>query len=209
VHVESVNTGRAEPIAGKSGLSGIRKCSTDGPVAVGLEGLEGDVIVDRAYHGGPDQAVYVYLRSDYDWWQAELGRAFAPGSFGENLTIAGLDGAGLGVGDRLTVGEAEIEITCHRSPCSVFATHMGDPRWPKRFRVARRPGAYCRVIVPGLVQAGDAVVYTPFPGEPVPLTELVALEGRRFIDAATLRRCLAAPLQGRMRADFAARLTAA
>jgi MOSC domain-containing protein YiiM len=199
VHVESVNIGRPEPTAAKSGLSGIRKCPTARPVAIGLEGLEGDAIVDRAYHGGPDQAVYVYLRCDYDWWQGELGRAFAPGSFGENLTIAGLDGAGLGVGDRLAVGEAEIEITCHRSPCSVFAAHMGDPRWPKRFRAACRPGAYCRVIVPGLMQAGDAVAYTPYPGEPVLLAELVPLEARRFIDAATLRRCLVAPLQGRMR----------
>jgi MOSC domain-containing protein YiiM len=35
---------------------------------------------------------------------------------------------------------------------------MGEQRWVKRFTVRGRTGAYLRVLTPGPVQAGDAVV---------------------------------------------------
>jgi MOSC domain-containing protein YiiM len=94
--VLSVNVGQARPIASKSGMSGIDKRPIEGPVSVRApgpkgaagSGLAGDAVCDRANHGGDDQAVYAYSREDLDLWQVMLGRSFAPGSFGENLTTA-------------------------------------------------------------------------------------------------------------------------
>ena len=52
-------------------------------------GLDGDVQVNRRYHGGEGQAVYAYAQEDADWWVAELGRELPPGRFGENLRTTG------------------------------------------------------------------------------------------------------------------------
>lgn len=204
----SVNTGKPEKIATRSGLSGIFKRPVDGPVAVGPLGLAGDAILDRKHHGGTEQAVYIYLAADYDWWMEELGRPLEPGTFGENLTIGGLDGAGLAVGDRFTIGEVVLEVTSHREPCATFAARMGDPKWVRRFHRAHRPGAYARVLRSGPVAAGMTVGYAPFSGETVVVAELVDIEGAREIDPEFMRRALKAPLHKKMRADFEARLAA-
>jgi len=202
----AVNIGKPEPIPAKSALTGIYKRPQVGPVAIGSLGLEGDAVLDRKHHGGVDQAVYVYFQADYDWWNAQMGSAFAPGTFGENLVISGIDGRTVSVGDRFAIGPVVLEVTCHRTPCSVFAARMGDPKWVKRFLRAGRPGAYCRVIAPGAVEAGMDVRYQPFAGEEVTISELMALEGQREIARDTLERALRAPVHYKMREDFQARL---
>ena len=202
----AVNIGKPEPIPAKSALTGIYKRPQPGPVAIGSLGLEGDAVLDRKHHGGVDQAVYVYFQADYDWWDTQLGSAFAPGTFGENLVISGIDGRTVSVGDRFAIGPVVLEVTCHRTPCSVFAARMGDPKWLKTFYRAGRPGAYCRVIAPGAVEAGMDVGYEPFAGEQVTIGELLALEGQREIARDTLERALRAPVHYKMREDFEARL---
>ena len=204
----SVNVGRPETIGVKAGLTGICKRPQDGSVEITPLGLAGDAVLDTRHHGGPEQAVYLYLQSDYDWWSHELAEPLAPGTFGENLTLEGVDNETLKVGDRFVIGTVVLEVTAHRAPCNTLARRMGDPRFVKRFQRAGRPGAYCRVLVPGQVRAGDAVEYQPYQGAPVPVSELMALEGVRDIDETTLRRALAAPVHAKMRADFEARLPA-
>lgn len=198
----SVNLGRAEAIANAkaSGKTGIFKREADGPVWVSKLGLQGDTICDTKNHGGVDQAVYVYGMPDYEWWSAALDRALAPGTFGENLTIAGLESARLFIGDRLRVGEVVLEITAPRIPCVTLAQRMGDPAFVKRFRAAERPGLYCRVLREGLVQAGEPVVLA------AGARGLSAIEMFRDFfapqrDEATLRRHLAAPIAIRDREE--------
>lgn len=202
----SVNIGKPEPIASKSGMTGIFKRSATGPVAIGRLGLDGDTIMDRKHHGGPDQAVYVYFADDYDWWSSELAAKMVPGTFGENLTIAGVEGRSVSVGDRFAIGDVLLEVTSHRTPCSTLAARMGDPRFLKRFTKAGRPGAYCRVLRMGTVAAGDAVEHRRFAGEPVTVSELLALDGVREVPPEMLRRCLAAPVHYKMREDYEQRL---
>ena len=71
-------------------------------VASGGIALYGDVQADRKHHGGLDQAVYAYSQSDAEYWAGELGRPLAPGFFGENLRIDGLDVNELHIGDTIT-----------------------------------------------------------------------------------------------------------
>ncbi len=97
----SVNIGRAQaiPNAKKSGLTGIYKLPAQGPVEITPLGIKDDAIIDAANHGGPDQAIYVYGVEDYAWWSQTLNTGMAPGTFGDNLTIAGLESANFSVGD--------------------------------------------------------------------------------------------------------------
>ena len=203
MHVLSVNRGRAEPIADAKaiGVTGIDKRPQPGPVAVGALGLDGDAICDTENHGGVDQAVYVYGEPDYRWWAAELGRELAPGTFGENLTVSGLESAALAAGDRLLAGDLILEVTAPRIPCVTLARRMGDPAFLKRFRAAERPGVYCRVIRAGSVQAGDAVRYEPYPGERLGVIEQFRLFFEQRWNEATLRRHLAAPIAVRDRVE--------
>lgn len=205
VAVEAVSTGKAAPISTKSGFSGIDKRPRLGAVAVHRLGLEGDEIVDTENHGGPDQAVYCYCREDYDWWSAELGIELHAGRFGENLTLTGIATADVAVGDRLEGGGLVLEVTSPRIPCATFSVHMDDSQFVSRFFRANRTGFYCRVVSEGAVEAGDALQFSPFVGEPVPITELVERYGYRKLDAATLARYRAAPLHGEMVALLAER----
>ena len=199
----SINIGSARTIgsANVSGQTGIYKLPVAGPVQVIADGLVDDAIVDTKNHGGPDQAVYVYGGADYAWWSAELGRALAPGTFGENLTISDLESAALAIGDRLQVGGVILEVTAPRIPCWKLAQRMGDPGFVKRFRAAERPGAYCRVVCAGELRAGEPVTMTPYAGERVTVAEVFRDYYEPARDPAAIRRFLAAPLAERARTD--------
>lgn len=204
--LHSVNRGKPEPIPAKSSLTGIFKRPVGGSVEIDIQGLRDDAVIDRRHHGGVDQAIYAYFTDDYDWWAGELGDTLQPGTFGENLTISGVEGRAVAVGDRFAIGPVLLEVTSHRTPCMVFAARMGDPRWVKRFHRAGRPGAYCRVITPGAVEAGMPVSYEPYAGERITVSELMALDGTREIDPGFMRRALTAPVHYKMRADYETRL---
>jgi MOSC domain-containing protein YiiM len=150
--------------------------------------------------------VYVYGLRDYAWWSQALGCELAPGTFGENLTIAGLESARFRIGDRLHAGAAILEVSAPRIPCSTLAARMGDPLFAKRFRYAERPGLYCRVIVEGPVQAGDTVTVEPYTGETLTIAEMFRDSYDSSQDEATIRRHLAAPIAARDRAQQEERL---
>src|SRR5262245_53395610 len=137
MHITSVNVGQRQTIrrARSSGSTGIYKQPVE-HAQITEKSLVGDAICDTENHGGPDQAVYIYGEPDYAWWSSELGRALAPGTFGENLTVAGLESAQLNIGDRLRIGTALLEVTAPRIPCATLAARMGEPAFVKRFRQA-------------------------------------------------------------------------
>lgn len=203
MHLVSVNIGREQTLshAKASGKTGIFKRPVDTPVPVTALGLQDDAICDTKSHGGVDQAVYVYGMPDYHWWSEEVGHHLAPGAFGENLTVADLESADLSIGDRLHIGRVTLEVTAPRIPCVTLARRMDDPAFLKRFRVAERPGVYCRVLSEGTVRVGDAVRYEPYAGEPLTVRALF----RAFFvppqDVAALRRQLAAPIAIRARVE--------
>ncbi|KFC71845.1 MOSC domain containing protein [Devosia sp. LC5] len=201
----SINLGTAQHIPGYSPLTGIVKTAVS-RASIERLGLAGDAICDRQHHGGSDQAIYVYFADDYLWWATELGQSIAPGTFGENLTIGGVEGREVAIGDRFSIGPALLEVTYHRTPCMTFAARMGDPGWVRRFHRANRPGAYCRVLSAGLVETGMNVGYEPYAGERVTVSELMSLDGVREIDPAFMRRALATPIRDRTRFKFETRL---
>ena len=196
----SVNIGKARAFDNEMGRTGIFKSPVSGPVNVHALGVGGDDICNPKYHGGKDQAVYIYGRPDYAFFEAELGRDLAPGLFGENLTISEFESGRALVGDRLQIGPVLLELTAPRIPCSTFAKVMGDTSWVKRFFEARRPGVYARVLQAGEVMAGDAVAHIPFAGEPVLITDL--MEGTKNPSPERMRRLLKAPIHTDLRTQY-------
>lgn len=201
----AVCTGKAEHIEGLGPLTGINKRPVAGPVTIGPLGIEADAILDRKHHGGRDQAIYVYFEQDYDWWERE-SVAVAPGLFGENLVISGSSSARTAIGDRFAIGGAVLEVTYHRTPCMTFAARMGDKFWVKRFHRANRPGAYCRVIQPGTVEAGQDVTITPYQGERITVCDLMAFDLNKDIPLDFMRRAVTTPIREKTRFKFETRL---
>ena len=177
--VVSVNVGRPAPLStGRRVVeSSIRKAPVEGPVAVRGVNLAGDEQADKTVHGGRDQAVYAYASEDAAFWAAELGRPIEPATFGENLTLAGVDVTGARIGERWRIGSVQLLVSGPRVPCSKLGARLGDRLFPRRFVAAGRPGAYLSVPTPGILQAGDEVLVVDRPdhGVSVGLVYEVAL----------------------------------
>lgn len=200
----SVNLGQERTLQRKDHFeqTGIFKFPTDNSVKITELGLEGDVIVSKKHHGGPDQAIYVYGTADYEWWSRQLGKEISPGTFGENLTISELESAQFNIGDYLDIDEVTLQVTAPRIPCGTFAARMGDPQWVKRFRQAERPGLYCRVIKAGFIEAGEAVSVERYAGETISIVEMFRDYYAMSKSEETLRRHLRAPIAIRARRDL-------
>lgn len=145
---------------GRAVTTGIWKAPVDGRVAVQGVNLVGDDQADRRVHGGPDKAVYAYSVEDYAWWSRELGHELGPATFGENLTVEGIDLNQLLIGARWRVGRTELEVSQPRQPCFKLGIRMDDVGFPDRFIAAERFGAYLRIVTEGDVGAGDPITVT-------------------------------------------------
>ncbi|MEX0868403.1 MAG: MOSC domain-containing protein [Nitriliruptoraceae bacterium] len=177
------------------GQTAIDKQPVVGVVRVTRDGVAGDAQANHRHHGGPDQAVYAYGSADAVWWQDRIGAPRPPGSFGENLRVAGIDVSATRIGDHWRVGGVVVEVTGPRIPCRVLAGFWDRPGLIDEFIDAGRPGAYLRVIEPGSVVAGDPVTV-----EPAATTVTVA---------DTLRIVTRAPHRAAELAEIAARTTPA
>jgi MOSC domain-containing protein YiiM len=131
-----------------------------GPMHSGVgSGLVGDTIGNQKFHGGDDQAVYVYAREDLDAWETQLQRTLINGNFGENITTSAIDVTAARIGERWRIGTdgLVLEVSAPRTPCRTFQAFLNLSHWIKTFIQAGKPGAYLRVISPGTVRAGDAI----------------------------------------------------
>ena len=197
----SVNIGKEGTVQRKGYLekTGIFKIPTNDAVQISKLGLDGDLILSKKHHGGPDQAVYVYGDADYAWWRKELGIELGAGIFGENLTISELESATFSIGDILHLGEVILQVTAPRIPCKTFAARMEDAQFVKKFRYAERPGLYCRVLKEGVVQVGDSVSMEKYAEDTVTLLDCYRDVYETDMSEAAIRRFLAAPIAIRMR----------
>jgi MOSC domain-containing protein YiiM len=192
--VLSVNVGTPRLIEwlGRVEATSIWKSPVDGRVTVRGVNIVGDDQADRRVHGGPDKAIYSYAREDEDWWAEQIGRPLEAGTFGENLTLQGMDVTGAVVGERWEIGGTVLEVAQPRMPCWKLGARMGDPGFPDVFSDAGRPGAYLRIILEGDVGAGDAVRVIHRPAHGVTVGEVARIyhsardEAHRLLDVPEL-----------------------
>ncbi len=158
--IESVNVGLPREISwkGRTVTTGIFKSPVDGPIALRKHNLDGDEQADLSVHGGPTKAVYVYPLQHYAYWREELAPSdLGYGSFGENLTVKGLDEEGTRIGDEFRVGTAHLYVTEPRMPCFKLGIRFGREDMVKRFLKSQRTGFYFGIVKEGQVQAGDSI----------------------------------------------------
>jgi len=154
----SINIGTAQSIGVRAGEivhSAIGKRPLGKlSVFVGRLGLAGDIQADKSVHGGVDKAVYAYPLDHAAFWQ-QHGVEQAPGTFGENLTLEGLDEETVAIGDRFRVGEALLEVSEPRGPCYKLDMHLRTGA-AGLMTISGRCGFYLRVIEEGVLPADGA-----------------------------------------------------
>jgi MOSC domain-containing protein YiiM len=144
---------------GQEVLTGIFKAPVEKRVRMRKLNLDGDRQADLSVHGGRDKAVYAYSSEHYPFWKKELpGTALPWGSFGENLTTQGLLESNVHIGDRFTIGDAEVVVTQPRLPCFKLNLKFARGDMVKRFLESGRTGFYLRVLREGEIGAGDEIV---------------------------------------------------
>lgn len=186
--VVSVNVGTPRVVDwfGRRVTTAIWKEPVAGRVRVAGVNLDGDDQADRRVHGGPAMAVYAYAAEDYAWWSAELGTPLAPGTFGDNLTVEGVDLHACSVGETWAVGTARLRVTQPRFPCFKLGIRMGDAGFVDRFAAARRFGAYFAIEGPGSIASGDDARRLAQPDNVLTIAEFIA--ANEDGDAELLRR---------------------
>jgi MOSC domain-containing protein YiiM len=144
---------------GEEVSTGIFKNAIPGRIKLHRLNLEGDKQADLSVHGGPDKAVYAFPSEHYAFWQQELPGVRLPwGAFGENFTTSGLLEDSVCLGDRFTIGTAEVVVTQPRLPCFKLNLKFGRDDMIKRFLLSHRSGFYLRVLREGEVGAADEIV---------------------------------------------------
>lgn len=151
--IVSINVGMPDVIMnkGKEVATGINKNPIGREIYLGRLNLEGDGQADLEHHGGPDKAVCVYPSEHFPYWEQVLGRAFAPGAFGENLTTRGLLEADLRIGDVFRLHEAFVQVTQPRQPCYKLSVKYDWPKLPLLIQQTGYSGYYFRVVEAGNV----------------------------------------------------------
>ena len=204
----SIHVGPIAPLGPDGVASGFVKSRVEGPVAVGLLGLEGDEQADLAVHGGPEKAVYAYPAAHYRDWGLEYPQhsdKFVAGGVGENLTIDGWTEADVCVGDIHSIGSALFQACQPRQPCFKFALRFDDNLLPKAMVRNGRAGWYYRVIEEGVIRAGDPALLAERPNPGFGFERLVEIVNRGGASRAELEAMarmtgLASRMQARARA---------
>jgi len=156
--VMSVNIGKKKSINYKGRVieTGIFKLPVKHPIFLDIEAVENDVVVDRRYHGGIDQAVYGYSEDHYKYWKGLYPNLdWEYGMFGENLTISNLEETEIHVGSIYKLGETILEVTKPREPCMKLGLRFGTQKILKQFWNETKSGIYFKILKTGNVEIGD------------------------------------------------------
>ena len=134
---------------------------------IGPLGLEGDAHAHPGIHGGPRKAVLVVSAEAVDALTAG-GFPLFYGALGENLTVRGIEARWLRSRQRWRAGQAVIELTTLRVPCSSLAAYDLPDRtlrcaiWDDSLKAGNTAsplwalaGFYASVVRPGEVRPGD------------------------------------------------------
>jgi MOSC domain-containing protein YiiM len=155
--LESVQVGRPQIITDKTRwTTAIFKKPVVGPIWLDWLNLEGDAQADLRVHGGPDKAVCVYSADHFEKWRRELAvDDCRGGAFGENFSIAGQTEQTASIGDVYEIGDALVQISQPRGPCSKLARRWKRADFVRLVLRSGRTGWYLRVLRPGRVAAGE------------------------------------------------------
>lgn len=115
-------------------------------------------VTNDAHAGDWHRQVSLLAKESNEKFALAAKRKVAYGEFAENITTEGIVLYTTLPGDRLIIGETELEITqigkkCHGDSCAIFR-EVGSCVMPKE-------GIFARVIRGGIISPGDAMEYIP------------------------------------------------
>jgi MOSC domain-containing protein YiiM len=192
----SLNTGLPREVTWHRRIvtTGIFKQPVDGRIALRTLNLDGDRQADLSVHGGAYKAAYCYPIEHYDYWKRELpGRELPLAVFGENFTTSGMTEDSVHLGDRFSVGSAEVVVTQPRLPCYKLGIRFQSDQMVKRFLASARTGFYVAVSREGEVGAGDDITVLSRDADAVPISEITRLYVAKTYgpdDVVAIRRAL-------------------
>ncbi|MFJ7917666.1 MULTISPECIES: MOSC domain-containing protein [unclassified Lysinibacillus] len=141
---------------GRSMITGIEKRKVQ-EVYLSARGFEGDDVADKKHHGGPDRAVCLYPAEHYIQWEQELGKPLPTAAFGENLTVTNMLEADICIGDIYKIGDAVIQVTQGRVPCSTIDKYAEANILLKRLIETGYTGFLARVLEEGTICADSKI----------------------------------------------------
>lgn len=141
---------------GRSMITGIEKRKVQ-EVYLSARGFEGDDVADKKHHGGPDRAVCLYPAEHYIQWEQELGKPLPTAAFGENLTVTNMLEADICIGDIYKIGNAVIQVTQGRVPCSTIDKYAEANILLKRLIETGYTGFLARVLEEGTICADSKI----------------------------------------------------
>ena len=148
----------ARPSTQRYGREEVRTGGAKRPVpraVLRFEGFDGDGQADLVNHGGTEKAVCVYPFDHYAHWERVFGRMLEWGAFSENLTVSGAVETEVCIGDVFRVGDAVVQVSQPRTPCSKLAGKNGERLLIKWVGQTGYTGYYLRVLSEGLVSVDD------------------------------------------------------
>ncbi|MFC5588486.1 MOSC domain-containing protein [Sporosarcina soli] len=121
------------------------------------DGFHGDGVADLRHHGGLDRAVCVYPYEHYTLWEQEFNKPLPRSTFGENITVTNMLEQDVHIGDIFQLGDAVIQITQGRIPCSTITKRTDLPPLLKRMIETGFTGYLCRVLEEGTVRKDSQI----------------------------------------------------
>ena len=117
------------------------------------KGVDGD-----AHAGDWHRQVSLLAKESMEKWSTQAGRKVNWGEFAENITTEGITLYETHPGDRLVIGETELEVTqigkkCHGKGCAIFK-EVGNCVMPAE-------GIFAKVIRHGTIKADDEITCIP------------------------------------------------
>ena len=134
---------------------------------VASQGMVGDEQAEP-FHGGPDRALLQFDTRHYSTLAARFPDAaerFVPGSFGENLVVAGMSETTMCIGDKVQAGSVVLEVAQPRLPCFKLNHQFRVPELSRYVQDHGIGGWFYRVLEQGAIAEGDtiAVIERPYP----------------------------------------------
>ncbi|MCB2196539.1 MAG: MOSC domain-containing protein [Bacteroidetes bacterium] len=115
-------------------------------------------VVNDAHAGDWHRQVSLLAKESIKKFEEVLGRELEYGEFAENITTEGITLYEMKPGDKIYIGETELEVTqigkkCHGDGCAIFS-QVGKCVMPKE-------GIFAKVLRTGEVKPGDSIKYKP------------------------------------------------
>ncbi|WP_019241177.1 MOSC domain-containing protein [Bacillus massilioanorexius] len=120
------------------------------------DGFQGDGRADQKHHSGLDRAVCLYPYEHYAQWEKEF-QTLSRAAFGENLTVSNMLERDVCIGDIFQIGDAVVQVTQARIPCSTITRRNNINDLLKRIVETGYTGYLCRVLKEGTVKSNSNI----------------------------------------------------